>query len=50
MLAIEKLVSKIEKRIMDLELSNFANFFSVVINQTFLNISVHGCIIIFVLQ
>lgn len=51
MLAIEKLVSKIEKKkLWNLELSNFANFFNVVINQTFPNISVHGGIIIFVLQ
>lgn len=39
-----------EKNYGILELSNFANFFNVVLNQTFPNISVHGCIIIFVLQ
>lgn len=51
MLAIEKLVSKIEKKNYGiLELSHFANFFNVVINQTFPNMSVHGGIIIFVLQ
>lgn len=48
MLAIEKLVSKIEKKNYGiLELSNFANFFNVVIIQTFPNISVQGGIIIF---